>query len=248
MKRHLNRIWILILPFLISACSGMRYQVYTMASDLPKDVNKEYAFETDSLAVAYSFAVEDGQLSMGVFNTSDKPLYINWKNSAFILNSQSTPMMHFTGYESEIIPPASLVVFAAPLNQFYIENFRDQPLVNRGTLTRTGSQFGDVFRYRNFVKSNTPLKVRTHVQISINEGFEDPLILDHDFWLQSIEEFYLWETVLWQTSTIIGGDGSRRKPEKFIIPGYHSSPVGGCLATTAIVVGLFVIGSTFDEN
>jgi hypothetical protein len=247
MKRQLNRIWILILPFFISACSGMRYQVYTLVSDLPKDANQEYAFETDSLAVAYSFAAEEGHLSMGVFNTSDKPLFINWRNSAFIQNNQSTPMMHFIGHETEIIPPGAMVVFAAPLNQFYIENFRDQLFVKKGNKLKPGRQFGDVFWYRNFEKSNTPLQVRTHVQVSGNEKFENPLIFDHVFWLQSIEEFELWDAVLRETSTTVNGD-ARRKSEKFIISGYHHNPAGGCMVTTALVAVLFILGATFDDQ
>src|SRR6185436_15882384 len=43
-----------------------------------------FLWETDTIAVAYQFGGEGGQLTVTVFNKSNRPLFINWKKSAVI--------------------------------------------------------------------------------------------------------------------------------------------------------------------
>ncbi len=46
-----------------------------------------YIYETDTLKITYAFWAKKGILSFAVFNKLDKPLYIDWKKSSYIDNS-----------------------------------------------------------------------------------------------------------------------------------------------------------------
>lgn len=158
-----------------------------MGSDLPKDANAEFAFETDSLAVAYSFSASNGLLTMGVFNTSSKPIFVNWAQSALVINRQSVSMNQYKGLETEFIPPGAMTVFEAPINQFFIDKFHALPNVQRGKLLF--NKFPQEYLYRDFQRLQSTLQVRTHLNLANNAAFQTPLVIDHNFWLEKILEF-----------------------------------------------------------
>jgi len=196
-----------------------------MFSDLHKGHNDEYALETDSLSIAYSFIAEDGHLTMAIFNKTNDSYYINWKNSAYILNGQSTPMVQFIGRDTEVIPPSSMVVFSAPIHRYYIENFRGEPNVEKAELNDAALDYSVTYRYVSFDRALSPMNIRTRIQLSKSAGFEDVAVFDHAFWLHRIDEYYQRKTALHQASTTLNGQPSRRNPEQFILVGYHASQV-----------------------
>ncbi len=51
-----------------------------------KTENKIYIFENENVKISYDFWEYHGYMAFVVFNKTDKPLYINWKNSSYIVN------------------------------------------------------------------------------------------------------------------------------------------------------------------
>jgi len=86
-----------ILPVLIlltvSSCSS--YQYLTLNStDVPKNDKHLFSWENDTLRLTYDFHGHKGPMIMTIYNKTDKPLYINWKKSAFIRDGHSSSLFN----------------------------------------------------------------------------------------------------------------------------------------------------------
>ncbi|MDO6429186.1 hypothetical protein Q4E93_01215 [Flavitalea sp. BT771] len=92
----------LILPaFLLAFSSCRTYQYFTLDSpEVPKNSKGDLSWENDTLRLEYGYAGEGGPVWMSIHNKTDKPLYINWKKSAFIkgafANSLFNPNTQFS--------------------------------------------------------------------------------------------------------------------------------------------------------
>ncbi|MBK9147213.1 MAG: hypothetical protein IPM12_05240 [Flavobacteriales bacterium] len=71
-----------------ASCARQGIQVFYTANDQLELKDDQWLHENDSVAVLYNFYGSGGSMSFVIFNKSNKPLFINWKNSALILNGQ----------------------------------------------------------------------------------------------------------------------------------------------------------------
>ena len=62
-------------------------QVFEVKSNDCKELRDLWVFENDSVKITYAFWHKKGVLSFTVNNKNDKPLYIDWKKSSFIHNT-----------------------------------------------------------------------------------------------------------------------------------------------------------------
>jgi hypothetical protein len=98
----------IILTCLLTSCSISYIQIFKLGSSNTKLENNFYVFENDTIKLTYSFWKEKGILAFSVFNKLDKPIYVDWKKSSFILNSnkfdyyidetQTTSLAYYGGY------------------------------------------------------------------------------------------------------------------------------------------------------
>ena len=73
---------------IFQSCSHY-HQLYKINAETSLKVEKNFiVYENDTLSVTYNFWAENGILSFAIFNKTDKPLYIDWKKSSYILNFQ----------------------------------------------------------------------------------------------------------------------------------------------------------------
>jgi hypothetical protein len=72
---------------LLSSCSKY-IQVFETSSTNTVSENENWVFETDTVKVTYEFWMNKGVMAFTVFNKLDIPIYIDWKNSSFIYNSE----------------------------------------------------------------------------------------------------------------------------------------------------------------
>jgi len=76
-----------------SSCTS--YQYLTLDSpEVQKNDKKEFSWQNDTLRLTYNFHGEGGPVSLTVFNKTDKPLYVNWKKSALIRDSQAISLFN----------------------------------------------------------------------------------------------------------------------------------------------------------
>ena len=83
----------LILPILLfvtvfSSCQT--YQYFTVTGDnINQDSNYQFVAENDTLWMLYNFNGYNGPVKVSIYNKMDKPLYVNWKKSAIILEGKA---------------------------------------------------------------------------------------------------------------------------------------------------------------
>lgn len=66
-------------------------QVVTLRASNLTPTPDGLVLDTDTLTIRYSFASKRGQMRLSVYNKSNRPLYIDWKRSSFILGKKTFP-------------------------------------------------------------------------------------------------------------------------------------------------------------
>lgn len=85
-QRYFTTLSIIVVAILFSACSNKYVQIFETGSNNMVNQDSTWIFENDTVKISYHLWSEKGVLTFTVFNKLDKPLYINWKKSAFIYN------------------------------------------------------------------------------------------------------------------------------------------------------------------
>lgn len=85
--KYKHTLIIVALILLIVSCTPKYIQVFTTKTINTQLQNNKWVYENDTIKVTYSFWANKGVMSFGVYNKLDKPIYIDWKNSSFIYNS-----------------------------------------------------------------------------------------------------------------------------------------------------------------
>lgn len=73
---------------IFSSCGKSFIQIFETVANNVETKNDYYVFESDTLRITYSFWTSQGVMSFSVYNKSDRPIYIDWKNSSFIYNGK----------------------------------------------------------------------------------------------------------------------------------------------------------------
>ena len=70
-------------------CGPSKYaQLFETKSDNTKTIDNTYIQENELLKVTYNFWLDEGIMYFTIYNKTDKPIYIDWKKSAFIENGK----------------------------------------------------------------------------------------------------------------------------------------------------------------
>lgn len=88
MPRVLRFASICICALFAVGCARHGIQVFNTANDQLELRDDQWVHENDTVAVLYGFYGSGGHMSFAILNKSPRPLYINWKTSALVLNGQ----------------------------------------------------------------------------------------------------------------------------------------------------------------
>ncbi len=194
----------LFLVSLIAICmsSCEAYQYATFSSSLPQSQYDDFFFENDTLQVVYSFNGMDCPINIDIYNKLSKPLYINWKHSAIVLNGETISMepngQLFNTFssvdsiseiyilnQSNIIPPQSLLSIDH-LNLAH--NFLSIAKADSSHRKKISAEGADpIFtKVHSFLKPNSPLYFKSYISLSDNSKDLDRFMLEHEFWVSDI--------------------------------------------------------------
>jgi hypothetical protein len=81
--------YLIPLILLLTACG--KSHVFYLTSKTAKPNQDYFIFENDTLRVECSLWATRGRLSYNIYNKLNTPIFIDWKNSAFVLNGDFTP-------------------------------------------------------------------------------------------------------------------------------------------------------------
>jgi hypothetical protein len=187
---------LIFLTIFLCSCNTKYIQIYETDSESVNLKSNEYSFEDENIIITYDLWAERGVLGFKVYNKTNNPIYVDWKNSNFIRLGNSmnywedieyTEAKYKTiryGYESlsagyyinkrdrpgEQLPPKSYI----NIEKFYLNNLQvyDPKTKVKNNIIE-----------QDFNKSNSPLHFRNYLAYSFNKGFNDLAFIDNDFWI-----------------------------------------------------------------
>lgn len=209
----MKKLFYFTLLILGTACSR-QYQSVTISSKqviLREDGN--FIFENDTLRIQYDFHSLNGAMKFSIYNKLASPIYVNWKESAFILGP------HFSSYwldqyvangylYSKFSGRDDFANLRGPY-LFSVAKRADQysfippqaSLVQFEFLVKPGNAYGP--RYLNathldkeqprkkakqysFTQEDTPTAFRNYLTFSTDEKGSQKFVLDQFFWVSSV--------------------------------------------------------------
>jgi hypothetical protein len=208
----------IILPFVfIASVSCTRYQYLTI-NRVQQDSSDsaDFSTESDTLRISYSFSGLNGPIQLKIENKLDKPVFVDWKSSALIINGQALSYSgdkinvtgdingtsyqlthHFTTSSQTITASASLQAYVQfiPPNSF-ISNTplglsdRFIPLPDSIRKTNLGLSNGTVVTVKkiNFGANNSPLRFRSYLSVRIGDPSSNPLTIENEFFVSEVLE------------------------------------------------------------
>jgi hypothetical protein len=76
------------LIFLFSSCTAYQYMTVS-SNDMPQNDQREFVVENDSIRLKYRFDGHNAPVQLEVVNKLSKPIYVDWKRSALIMNNRA---------------------------------------------------------------------------------------------------------------------------------------------------------------
>ncbi|WP_108821114.1 hypothetical protein [Dysgonomonas sp. Marseille-P4361] len=202
--------YLLLLMFFTSC--GSTYFLSTLDSkntDVEKQDNGDFLIETDSLWIAYCFNGQDAPVWITVYNKLDKPLYVDWKKSALVINDEAFSYaggkldisgsgdfyQYDTGYGTSsfggtmekreditFVPPKSKVSFSSLSLNFNFNNL-DKELYEKGYMLDKEKGAFKVNRI-SFNEETSPILIQSF--LTVYEKPEKPMLFKQDFFMTEV--------------------------------------------------------------
>ena len=87
MVRLRNGALVVVIP-LLTQCAQERITIYETGSDHAQRITDQWVAEDDTIMLRYSFWAEQGTVSFVIYNKSSRQIFIDWKNSALVVNDR----------------------------------------------------------------------------------------------------------------------------------------------------------------
>ncbi len=116
-------------------CSGQIQVAKTISTNVPVK-RGFYTFENDKVTVIYNLWAERGMFAMLLFNKTDKPIYIDWKETYFFFNGSSYDYRvdnGIGGWGQDTSGRANAFAFTWGKKMFPSINFNFEPTTDRYT-------------------------------------------------------------------------------------------------------------------
>lgn len=208
-----NLFLFLGMALLLSSCSVRTiYQVVNTKSD---NLNSEYVFENEDVKCSYDLWNTDGgaPYSFKLFNKSDKPIYLDWSKSSFIVNGASYDYYQETTVtESKTVAKSASSIFknnqALSANSSTIQMSATQSYKQKKVQYIPAQSFveyrlnssmlrmlsGCDYKLKgtekikefSFEKNNTPYVFRNHLSYAFSENATEQKVIDSEFWVNQM--------------------------------------------------------------
>ncbi|MGF7218365.1 hypothetical protein GGR92_004542 [Spirosoma lacussanchae] len=209
-------IYVIALLAALSACTPQA-QVVTLRGSNVQPAADGFVLDTDTLTLRYSFSSERGQMVVSLVNKLDRPLYVDWKRSSFIIgedkmdywtdvadvnlatSSYTSRYWRYTvGSVAGTISKDDAVSFIPPRTRLEKRRF---VVVPNGALRLTGTPTVRNERANwnperkkpidvavyTYEPSESPLRFRNYLTLSTDKDFRTEFHLDTSFWAAGVE-------------------------------------------------------------
>ena len=190
----------LFLLIMISITSCKSYMISTVSSN---NTNKEsssgaHFIENDTVKITYSFNGENSPLTLEVFNKLNEPVYVNWEQSAVVLNNKVYSFVDdklaIHGTTSSARQPYNFQTGTDNLSNFSGMVKLPQNgafLPPRSQVSRTIYALNTINTFQldqtDYTASTSPIQFRCYVTLyTMSDGRPKPFSFEQSFWVSSI--------------------------------------------------------------
>jgi hypothetical protein len=202
-----------ILLVFFTGCSI--YQHVSIDGDAPKNALSEFIIENDTASIIYSFHGQGGSLVIDIFNKLDKPLYVDWRKSALIIEDESFTLWKdeasLNGVSSSVgvvdnngvaysqgniggtLVKKDNMSFIPPHSKIVVNSynlntpFLELPKENGAKITFfTRNGEERSGRKYTFLADNSPYIFRIFLSIATDDSFNKPAQFDNSFWISDL--------------------------------------------------------------
>lgn len=203
----------LALLVLFSGCSV--YQLVSIESNAPKNNQSEFIIENDTVSIIYAFHGQGGSLVVDIFNKLNKPLYIDWRKSALIIEDESFTLWKdqasLNGVSSSVevfdnngvaysegniggtLVKNDNISFIPPHSKIVVNSYNlNVPFVElpkeNGEKITFFTRHGEERRGRKytFLADNSPYIFRIFLSMDTEDSFKKPVHFDNSFWISNL--------------------------------------------------------------
>lgn len=166
----------------------------------------QYVFENDTLKITYDLWAEKGQLSFHIYNKLNVPVYIDWKRSSFVQNSEKlsywidkSVSKGITLYRynwargsartMETTTKMERITFIAPQSNIDRNSF--VLLINQISMPKDSkieNLEGKKAKYLLFSQERSPLIFRNFLTFSFTEDGGNSFYVDNGFYVDKVLE------------------------------------------------------------
>jgi hypothetical protein len=189
-----------------SSCK-LAYQVFEVSPTATTTVDSNFVFQNSDVEIGYNFWTNGGKMGYYVYNKTDKPIYVNWDRSHFVLNNVSRDhyavprdlyfdnvsivrktkrRVYYEGTEQlskQTSYQNKTVVEVPPMSKVlsdeftFVNNVYDTKKLHLGCKRK---------RSMSFAQDTTPVAFRNYVTYSFANNFQDAKVVDNGFYVSKI--------------------------------------------------------------
>lgn len=217
----------------LSSCSPMKYQVYTVTSTTPEVQNSGSAlhFENEDCRISYHFWELYGNVTFMVYNKTDKDLVLDLNKSFFVKNDQAFDYVNYNEqiHPISVIPPKTFKVI--PTKGIINAPFAtcDFPFKITGKIEK---------REINFSANNSPIRFDNIITYSIDNQEKR---INNNFYISKIGNYKQGEVMAYVREESCGKKGLSRNvfkdpaPNKFFYSEVNEKAAIGTAASLGLI-------------
>lgn len=186
-------------------------QMVTVKSDILEQ-DSLLRYSNDTFEIVYNLFEENGILAFSIYNKSDKPLYIDWKRSAFIEGEQrkvywanissfkaitkGRSINWLRDYSTSnnnsfgVITSPEQIAFIPPKTGISMARFKLSKTIWNGGLQEEqvtlNNSVSIKLKTKEFENITSPAVFRNFLTLSLDHKFDNEFYIDHSFWVHKV--------------------------------------------------------------
>ncbi len=166
----------------------------TMDGYMEKAGNGDFLLDGDSLRISYSFKGQDAPMKITIFNKMHKPLYVDWANSALVVNDIAysySDNLNFSGNSISVgkDDTADFITKISPNRLVHCSTFHlnvSFDKIKKFKSRTMGDKDGKAVSVENadFSPENTPLLFSSYLATYTSK--DNPIVYQQDFYISNL--------------------------------------------------------------
>lgn len=183
-------VTLLLLSILFTSCAK-QIIIETQSNKVSK--RDGYVYENDTVRIVYNFWSSGGKMSFEIWNKLDVPLFIDWKNSAFIENGvkydywidKTITNRKSIGYYDHGFSVQSGHDVSVKNERITFIPPHTKVIKDKYAILMPGITLHQMMN-KTFDANNSAVTFRNYIALSMSESLNSPIYIDNNFYISKV--------------------------------------------------------------